>query len=143
MTVSWPFFSPYSTSSGIDRDPTSTDAHLEPAVTPMQNSCKFTLEWSYYKLFPLKYVFISDSLQVLLRKLVKRKKNSSKTISFEKPPSYTLQHRKQGSLMKVDLNVFTWDQHLIQVNLPFKLSMTDFIVSINIYKADIKIIWSV
>ena len=71
-----------------------------------------------------------------------KKKSSSKTISFEKPPSYTLQHCKQDSLMKVDLNDFPWDQHLMQVNLPFHLSFTDFIASINIYKADIKIVWS-
>lgn len=61
---------------------------------------------------------------------------------FEKPPSYTRQHCKQGSLIKVDLKVFPWDQHLIQVILPFNLSFVNFIVSINIYKADIKIIWS-
>lgn len=73
MTLLWPFFSSYYNSSGINRDLTSTDAHLDPAVTPMKKWYKFTLEWSYYKQFPLKYVFISDSLQVLVRKLVKRK----------------------------------------------------------------------
>lgn len=58
---------------GTDCDFISIDAHLEPTATPVQNWCKFTLEWSY-KLFLLKYVFISERLQVLLRKLVKRKK---------------------------------------------------------------------
>lgn len=89
MALSWPFFSPYSNSSGTDHDLTSTDAHLEPAVTPMQNWCKFTLEWSYYKLFPLKYVFISDSLQVLLRKLVKRKKLFQNNVIWKASKLYT------------------------------------------------------
>lgn len=110
----------------------TSDSHPDPAVTPMQNLCKFMLEWSSYKLFPLKYVFIFDSLQVSLRKLLKRSKLFQNNLIW-KASKWCIPAHETQLPHEMGLNISAWDRHLIEVNLQCCNKHNI------IYKADIKI----